>query len=232
MSRRLLSKMNGNDLNISKCIKRVTQGMINCDLIIVSRSNLSEDIQIPKYFPGSWNKYEKEAAYFYKKQGYDVIRLEHFASCGVGEKEDIFEDSKRLGKLLREFLPQEDYKKYIYKSEQCREAVALNGVYPKYYSLSFCPPDFLVVNKTSSQWKFVEVKGPTDKLHFRQANWYINLMPSNWDYEIFASLNKEFEEIYIENDLPKKGNIFDDLYAEKVRESDKFNNMIPKRQGS
>ncbi|MBL4783637.1 MAG: VRR-NUC domain-containing protein [Porticoccaceae bacterium] len=227
MEQYLLSEISEKELYISKCINRVTQRMINCDIVIMSRENLSEggekiDIQ------GAFNKYEKEAAFFYQTKGYEVIKLEHFASSGAGDKEHIFDESKELGIKLRKIFPIDEYQKFIYKSDACRKALVLNSIYPAEYSLSFYPPDFLVVKNDTKEWKFVEVKSPRDKLHFRQANWYVKLMPENWNYEIFASLNRKCDGVTIKTDLPRNGAVFEEIYSEEVTSTDKFNKRVPK----
>jgi len=66
-------------------------------------------------------------------------------------------------------------------------------------------------------------------LHFRQANWYVKLMPENWNYEIFASLNRKCNSITIKNNLPRNGSIFEKIYAEEVKKTDDFNKMVPEK---
>ncbi len=166
------------------------------------------------------NEYEREAAYFYKKNGYDVIlKLDHIAI----QVESYDEVSRALNTSLRRYMPKIEYEKFMFKTDQVKKSLNLNEVYPEHYSLSFYPPDFIVFNSKSGDWKFVEVKSPTDKLHFRQANWYINLMPDHWKYELFCSINKDIEDIYIKNDLPKKGGAFDSIYLQHVNDTDKWN---------
>ena len=212
---------------ISKCYLRVTQQMINCRVRIVSRNNLQEANVGPHFKDFPWDRYEREAKYYYESIGYTVIRLEHFASCAVSENERMFPKAKVLGGLLRKYLSNEDYTKYIYKKQSIKEAIALNGIDPKDYSISLYPPDFLVVENSSNKWKFVEVKGPTDKLRFRQANWFINLMPEAWDYEIFASLNRTFDDTYVcKASARRSGERFMDEYAKELESVKEYNEMF------
>jgi hypothetical protein len=172
----------------------------------------------------------REAANYYEKKDYFVIRLETSSSVFVGKKENLFEDSAKLGKLLREYLPFNEYLKFIHTPVIEKGILALNGVYPENSPISSYPPDFLVINKLNHEWKFVEVKSPKDKISFRQANWYINLMPNNWQYEILALINKDFEDVYIQNDLDKKGILFDEIYNEEKKEVDEFLKHFRKSQ--
>lgn len=205
--------------------------MIHCPVRIESRSTLQQSASLGAFEDSSGNIYEREAKYYYQSKGYKVIRLEHFASAGVGSKEDILPESKILGNHLRKYLPPDTYQTFIRKSKASQEALVLNGVSPKDYSLSFYPPDFLVIDITTNIWKFVEVKGPTDKLHFRQANWYINLLPNQWEYEIFASVNIKFEDSYICNIADTREGIkFQNEYSNKIDEVNKWNTMMKNRK--
>lgn len=113
----------------------------------------------------------------------------------------------------------EDYLKLIHKKRCLLKSISLNGIDPKDYPLICYVPDFLVVDFKTGKWKFVEVKSYRDKLHFKQANWYVNLIPKHWEYEIFAQLKQEFDEIYNCSSLgPRKGEQFQRLYQ---LESDK-----------
>lgn len=202
--------------NLQSHISRVTSRLINCDIRIISRTDL-KNLDNTKEPPTGLNKHEKEAFSYYTSIGYEVIRLEHQFLSLVGEKEHLFAESKALGDKLRSLIPRRDYLKLIHRNENLlnKKALVLNSVYPRDYSLAFYPPDFIAVKKRllgANEFKFIEVKGPTDRLHFRQANWYVNLMPNHWQYEIFASINEDIEEIYIERDTPTKGVEFDETY--------------------
>lgn len=209
-------------LFVQKCYRRVTQQLINCPVRVVSRSKLSgptKSVESELKLP--FNEYEREAFDYYQSSGFEVIRLEHFASTGVGRSEHLLKDSEKLGKLLRLHLPEADYQAYISRSKRGKAAVSLSSVYPENYPISCYPPDFLIIDKVSKRFKFVEVKGPNDKLHYRQANWYLNLIPSHWGYEIFASLNNAFEQLYLCNlSEPRIGPNFDTMHqAERLEVS-------------
>lgn len=221
-----LSEIQNDTSFIGKCVRRVTQGIVNCNILIISRKNLLENVKIENNSPNSCNKYEKEAAYYYQTKGYRVIRLDHWATCSVGRNEHLFKEAAKLGDLLRSIFSREDYSKFIYRPKYHDKTISLSSIYPKNYPLSVYPPDFLVINKSNLKWKFVEIKSPNDRIHFRQANWYINLLPANWEYEIFASLNKEFDDIYIKNNLPRKRVGFDELYKKEKRKVDKYNKRV------
>jgi hypothetical protein len=218
---------------VEKCYQRVTQEMINCQVRIISR-NILKDVNGEYQFTNFLgNMYEKEAKYYYESTGFTVIRLEHFASNAVGEKESIFPEAKVLGDLLRKHLSKDDYNKYIFKKSAVKNVLVLNGIDPKDYSISFYPPDFLVINNNDGKWKFVEVKGPTDKLHFRQANWFVNLIPESWDYEIIALLNKKFDETYLCK-IPgsRSGDKFNKEYAKKQKSVKGYNQTFKKSVGA
>lgn len=61
--------------------------------------------------------------------------------------------------------------------------LSLDGLSPKKWPLGAYLPD-LVCGTSEGQWRFVEVKGPGDSLHFRQANWFVNLKPGHWAFEV------------------------------------------------
>jgi len=215
---------------VEKCYNRVTQGMIICPVRIVSRDQLKNLGEVSKDFSDfPWEKYEREAKGYYESRGYEVIRLEHFASAGVGGREHIFPKSKILGEYLRHYFSESDYSLYIHRSEEINKFLVLNGVYPTDYSISFYPPDFLVVDKMSGEWQFVEVKGPKDKLRFRQANWFVNLIPKTWKYEIFASLDRQFEDtfMFIPNG-PRAGSRFEEMHRVEISEVEEYRALIKK----
>lgn len=202
---------------IAKCYQRVTQNMVNCQVKVVSRSNLEEVNPEDHFSKFPWDKYEREAKFFYESDGFLVIRLEHFASSAVAVNEHIFPEAKILGGYLRKHLNGNDYAKYVFRKKSIRDATALNGIDPKDYSISFYPPDFLIVDRNSGKFKFVEVKGPADKLRFRQANWYINLIPEEWEYEIFASINRKFDDVYLlKKQDTRAGPKFKDEYEKQL----------------
>lgn len=215
---------------VERCYKRVTHEMINCPVRIVSRDQLQDTSEVSNIFSDfPWDEYEREAMRYYQSRGHEVIRLEHFASCGVGHKENIFEKSKHLGRYLRRYLSKSDYSLYIHRSEKIENTVSLSEINPHEYSISFYPPDFLVVDKKRGEWQFVEVKGPKDKLRFRQANWFINLIPEPWEYEIFASLDRHFEETFVcITNGPRAGPGFEDVYRAACNDVDKYRAIFKK----
>lgn len=214
---------------IAKCYRRVTQEMINCQVTVISRNHLQEANIESQFKDFPWDRYEREAKYYYESTGHTVIRLEHFASCAVAENEKMFPKASALGALLRKYLSSDDYATYTFKKRSVKEAISLNGIDPKDYSISFYPPDFLVIENESNKWKFVEVKGPTDKLRFRQVNWFINLMPEAWNYEIFASLNRKFDNVYLcKSSGYRIGKKFAEEYAKELENINKYNSIFKK----
>ena len=207
---------------IPKCVNRVTAGLVNCNIRIVSKKRLKESNQYLGCQGANFN--EREAAFYYEQQGYEVIRLEHFALASVGQPGEYarVESEPIAGHLLR-LLPAEAYRRLIARSERYVEtkSLALNSVMPKDYALAFYPPDFLVVRRRllkPNEFKFVEVKGPKDSIHFRQANWIVNLKPEDWDFEIFASVHDQVEDTFVECDLPATTEGFAVAYQEAYEE--------------
>ncbi|MCO6413213.1 MAG: VRR-NUC domain-containing protein [Thiogranum sp.] len=217
---------------IQKCYARVTQGLIYAPVRIVSRKILLEPSTPTAFKTLPWDRFEREARFHYENDGFEVIRLEHFASQMVGdEREKVFADPQLLGTHLRRVLSPADYQTYISKSAAIQTAIALNGIDPKLYSVSFYPPDFLVINRNDRSFKFVEVKGPTDKLRFRQANWYVNLIPTHWDYEIFASVNRQFDDVFLCTPTgPRAGEHFAASYQQAMHEVAEFRTMEQRRR--
>ena len=207
--------------HIINCQRRVTQELINCRVRIVSRQNMTESKESPR------NRYESEAKRYYQSLGYTVIRLEHFTSASVKHQEDCYPESKILGRQLRKYLSKSDYDTYTYRNPLLEEAISLDTIDPKDYSISFYPPDFLMINKESGKHMFVEVKGPSDKLRFRQANWFVNLLPESWEYEIFASINKKFDETYVYTPNTTKGcPKFYEEYEKEIVEVNKWREFV------
>lgn len=219
-------------LFVRRCFERVTGGLVNCPVVVVSRNKLA-GLSLSAQGPASnLNKFEREAAAYYERLGYSVTRLDHFASCSVHYNEG-FDDSAALGKALRALLPSADYLRYIHRDPEVREGIVLNGVDPRKYALAFYPPDFLVAKRGSTDWKFVEVKGPADSLHFHQANWYVNLMPPTWHYEIFASLGRDFGETYRCMPEGARGtSLFSAALQEQLTEVQGYLNLLSSRISS
>jgi hypothetical protein len=139
----------------------------------------------------------------------------------------MFKGSERLGVSLRRYLSNSDYSLFIRRSYKLHNVVPLNGIDPKDYSICFYPPDFLLINNRSGEWKFVEVKGPKDKLHFRQANWFVNLIPKVWKYEIFASLDMQFEGMYLcVLDGNRSGPRFNEKYKAVLKDVANYNMIL------
>lgn len=212
------------DSIIKKRLLSATKNLIRCDTQIVSRNKLSNADLVKDGYILDCNKYEREAAYFYKKNGYDVIlKLDHWM---VGE--ESYDDlSKNLMTTLRKYLPNAEYNKLIFRSEEAKNSINLSEIYPEHYPLHCYLPDFIAFNTKDGDWKFIEVKSPTDKLSFRQANWYINLMPDHWKYELFCSVNNDIDDIYIKNDLSRKGDSFDGIYKQHTNKIDERNQHLP-----
>ena len=199
---------------VSTAYKRVTSSLINCKVRIVSRKHLYLPSETESIFNIKCNDYEKEVAHFYHLNGYKSIRLEHFTTSSLTNKNLQSLQVRTLAKDLQTNFSMEFYNLFSFTSRSVKRALHLGEVSPKQYPLHCYPPDFLMVNHELPTWRFVEVKSPKDKLHFMQANWFVNLKPDDWEYEIFATLNKEFDESYLIDlsDVDKHGVKFDDAY--------------------
>ena len=213
---------------IQSTAKRVTNDLIRCDIRIASRSKLA-DLRSPRRLPPSsarLNKFELEAASLYASRGYKVIRLEHFAANGVGRSEHLMPESKMLGKKLRKHLTRDAYLRFIQTSDAVSEALVLNEVDPRDYPLNCYPPDFLMV-RSKQEFVFVEVKGPRDRLHFRQANWAINLLPKDWRFEICALVERDIPapEMVLKLHRSSTQKFRDELQA-KIAEAQNFRDQF------
>lgn len=222
------------EASVPSCVARVTAGLVNCNVRIVSKNQLNESKQYLGEKGANLN--EREAAFYYQQQGYEVVRFEHFASSAMGGLDAYsIKVSELLKRDVRKLLSKIQYERLIKRTDRFNETVdvSLNTVMPKDYPLNFYPPDFLVVRRhllKPNEFKFVEVKGPTDHIHFRQANWAINLKPSDWKFEIFASVRGDMEETFVECDLPTATDAFLKAYKQKHDEVLDFRAMMKRNE--
>lgn len=218
----LLSDVLNEDSYVKNHYIKITNDLVRCDACIVSRKRLAEVKGSNLDYIGSCNKYEIEAADFYRRKGYNYIyKLGHwYTNTTIKDPKSI-----QLKHNLIRHLPEGEYERFMYKPKN--NFICLGELYPNEYSLSFYPPDFVIFNSITGDWKFVEVKSPRDSLSFRQANWYVNLMPSHWKFEIFSLVNKDMEDVFLKSDLPRKGGYFDEIYTEEIQKTDRINDNRP-----
>lgn len=222
MNERLLSEVIKENSYIAKHYIKVTNDLVGCDALIVSRKRLKEVKGCEIDYIGACNKYEKEAASYYRERGYNyILKLDHWLTSTTLKEPKALQ----LKHNLIRHLPEGEYERFIHHPKKIDSN--FGKLYPHEYSLSSYPPDFVIFNSSTGDWRFVEVKSPNDNLSFRQANWYVNLMPDHWKFELFCLVNKDIENIFLKSDLPRKGGLFDDIYLEEIKNTDKLNANRP-----
>ncbi|MCO6416071.1 hypothetical protein JYK14_07790 [Siccirubricoccus sp. KC 17139] len=90
---------------------------------------------------------------------------------------------------------------------------------PRDYPVSCYRPDLLCARP--DDWRFVEVKGPGDALHFRQANWLLHRRDPAWPFEICMPV-KGLQEARFAADEIGPGPAFAVACAEKLEEHQDF----------
>ncbi len=158
---------------------------------MLDRHGMKELPHIPE---GLDSHFEKEAVSYYESIGYEVTR--------IGRGHDL--ESKLRGKFPKpvhaQFFgktPAMEELERLYQ-ERLRQSPpgVLNGIQPDQFPLQAYPPDLFAM-RSKHDWKFIEVKGPSDSMSFRQANWFINAAPKEWAYEIYASINRGMDEVLV-----------------------------------
>lgn len=210
----LISNLDDAPIFVRKAYNRVTSGLVNCKVRVVSRKHLYLPSETEPTFIIKCNDYEKEVAHFYHLNGYKSIRLDHATTSSLTIKTLQSLQVRTLAQDLQTHLSLEFYNLFTFTSRTVKRALHLGEVSPRQYPLHCYPPDFVMVNDKLSSWHFVEVKSPKDKLHFKQANWFLNLKPDDWGYEIFATLDTDFDEAYLIDlsNVNKQGIKFEEAY--------------------
>lgn len=141
---------------------------------------------------GGWTKAEAAAAAFYEASQMRVARLSMQLLFNVQKHalggEALYKASdeaaaKAVWAALQEVMPQADIDTLLQSPKRNARHLSLDGLSPRKWPVSAYMPD-LVCGTRRDGWRFVEVKGPGDSLHFRQANWFVNVKPERWVFEI------------------------------------------------
>lgn len=176
---------------VRKLVDRVTSGLVQCSITILSAGRKS---LVENSFDGAVGLTRSEAfvAAHYRALGCKVVRLEHTVASGLGRGRlgisKIDEARERLRGELIDALPYSAYEQFATVNQHTLDEVrVLNEAALSEYPLSSYPPDF-VMGLSGHRFVFVEVKSATDALHFKQANWFLNLKPLDWQYEIVATV--------------------------------------------
>jgi hypothetical protein len=183
---------------------RITQGFVNCSVRFVSKESLRA---LPPAKDGSYNaprnSYEELAAAYYESLGHATVKLDHFITQSIkipALRTDKIIDHERMLKIA---LDRDSYERFFRRDSSLESVASLSSVDPTKYPLHCYPPDF-VVYRTARSWFrrtsaffFAEVKGPKDRLHWNQANWFVRLMPADWHYEILAIVKQRMDVIWL-----------------------------------
>ena len=169
---------------------------------------------------GQWTSPERAAAQYYESLGYEVVRLSHETSTSVGKAyESRIPGAAQLAHAMRRILPAAVFRAWTAANPRLNEIPSLNYVPPHEYPVSAYPPDLLCAR--SDDWRFVEVKGPGDRLHFRQANWLIHCREPAWAFEVCMPLRGLSQAQFI-FDETGPGPAFAAAYAEALQEHEDF----------
>lgn len=192
---------------VKKVVGQATSDLVQCPLTILPASREAlNDITLD----GSRGLTAAEAfvAAHYANRGCKVIRLEHMQTSILSRDnppDSLAEAREVLRGDLLAAMPMSAYQRFINVSEHLQGHSALNGVSPLHYPLHAYVPDFMLA-MDGRRFVFVEVKSQTDALHFRQANWFLNLKPADWHYEIVVTVSRKLTApIRIPAGLEKRG---------------------------
>lgn len=173
---------------------------------------------------GQWTTAEKSAAAFYESVGYEVIRLSHETSTSVGQPyEARVPGAAQLAEALHRILPANVVRTWTSRSPKPEESLTLNGVDPRDYPVSGYPPDFLCAR--SGDWRLVEVKGPGDSIHFRQANWLVHRREPEWPFEVCMPMQGLAEARFVPDEI-RPGPAFTATYQAELEEVLDYRTMM------
>ena len=206
---------------VEKCIQKATAGLVNCNVRIIPQHDLTGGDLLPDEIKKGLNSNEREAASYYASRGYKIIRLSFWSTGAVGDKKiadmrfkglskataNLLRDTRLQEKQINEWMPDGFLKQFRRISKSCKYP-SFDKLYKGGYSMRFYPPDLIVVNLETGDWRFVEVKGPTDSLSLIQAYWYIFNLDKKWNYELFVITRHKINGHYFEAHGERMGDGF------------------------